>query len=127
MTMTLEELQGIARIEQDRQGGFAHHVNVCIAAGCLSCQSGQVREALEKEVARRGLENWCQVKGVGCLGLCTAGPLVAVEPGGILYQNVAVGDVGEILDALGGRPLPRGGARARAGRPTRADLACAGR
>lgn len=107
MTMTLEELQGIARIEQDRQGGFTHHVNVCIAAGCLSCQSGQVREALEKEVARRGLENWCQVKGVGCLGLCTAGPLIAVEPGGILYQNVAVGDAGEILDALGGRPVPR--------------------
>jgi bidirectional [NiFe] hydrogenase diaphorase subunit len=115
MTMTLEELQGIARIEQDRQGGFSHHVHVCIAAGCLSCQGGQVREALEKEVARRGLENWCQVKGVGCLGLCTAGPLVAVEPAGTLYQSVGVGDVPELLDSLGGSPVPRLDASAHAG------------
>ena len=70
MTMTLEELQSIARIEQDRQQGYAHRIHVCIAAGCLSCQSGSVMEALEKEIGRRGIEHWCQVKGVGCLGLC---------------------------------------------------------
>ncbi|MFZ7127243.1 MAG: NADH-ubiquinone oxidoreductase-F iron-sulfur binding region domain-containing protein [Desulfobacterales bacterium] len=107
MTMTLEELQGVARIEQDRRAGYTHHINVCVAAGCLSCQSGVVREALEKEVVRRGLESWCQVKGVGCLGLCTAGPLVAVEPAGILYQHVQVGDVSEVLDTLGGPPIAR--------------------
>jgi bidirectional [NiFe] hydrogenase diaphorase subunit len=107
MTMTFEELQSIARIEQDRQEGYAHHINVCVAAGCLSCQSGLVKEAIEKEVGRRGMENWCQVKGVGCLGLCTAGPLIAVEPSGILYHSVQVGDVCELLDSLGGTPVQR--------------------
>ncbi len=107
MTMTLEELDSIARIEQDRQQGYAHRINVCIAAGCLSCQSGPVMEAFQKEIGRRGIEHWCQVKGVGCLGLCKGGPLIAVEPAGILYHSVQVGDVGDILDALGGSPIPR--------------------
>ncbi len=107
MTMTLEELQSIARIEQDRQQGYAHRIHVCMAAGCLSCQSGPVREAVEKEISRRGIEHWCQIKGVGCLGLCKGGPLIAVEPAGILYHSVQVGDVSDILDALGGNPVPR--------------------
>ncbi len=107
MTMTLEELDSIARIEQDRQQGYAHRINVCLAAGCLSCQSGAVMEAFQKEISRRGIEHWCQVKGVGCLGLCKGGPLIAIEPANILYHSVQVADVGDILDALGGSPVPR--------------------
>jgi bidirectional [NiFe] hydrogenase diaphorase subunit len=107
MTMTREELDSIARIEQDRQQGYAHRINVCIAAGCLSCQSGPVMEAFQKEIGRRGIEHWCQVKGVGCLGLCKGGPLIAVDPARVLYHSVQVGDVGDILDALGGSPVPR--------------------
>ena len=38
------------------------------------------KTALDAEVKRRGLAERCQVKGVGCLGLCSAGPLVAVDP-----------------------------------------------
>jgi len=81
--MILEELQEIGKIEKDRQEGFTHRILVCVAAGCLSCQSGLLKEAFEKEISRRGLESWCEVKGVGCLGLCTAGPLIAIEPDGI--------------------------------------------
>lgn len=105
MTLTLEELQQIARIEQDRREGFQHRILICTAAGCLSCQSGLLKEAMQKEVGRRGLENWVEVKGVGCLGLCTAGPLVAIEPQGVLYQAVKVADVGPILETLGGSPV----------------------
>ncbi|MBI5571384.1 MAG: SLBB domain-containing protein [Desulfomonile tiedjei] len=105
--MAIEDLEGIAKIEKERQEGFRHRINVCIAAGCLSCQSGLVREALEKEVGRRGMENWCLVKGVGCLGLCAAGPLISVEPDGVYYQGVTVSDVSEILDSLGGSPIGR--------------------
>ena len=107
MTLSIEDLEGIAKVEQEKQEGFRHRINVCIAAGCLSCQSGLVREALEKEVGRRGMENWCLVKGVGCLGLCAAGPLISVEPDGLYYQGVTVSDVSEILDSLGGSPIDR--------------------
>jgi len=105
--MTLDELQDVAKIEKDRQAGFRHRINVCVAAGCLSCQSGLVKEGLEKEVNRRGLESWCEVKGVGCLGLCTAGPLLSIEPDGTYYRGVTVSDISEIIEALGGSPVPR--------------------
>jgi bidirectional [NiFe] hydrogenase diaphorase subunit len=105
--MTIEELQDIGKIEKEKQEGFKYRIHVCVAAGCLSSQSGLVKEALEKEVARRGLESWALVKGVGCLGLCTAGPMVAIEPDGLLYQGVSVSDASDILEALGGPPVNR--------------------
>jgi bidirectional [NiFe] hydrogenase diaphorase subunit len=107
MTLTIEDLEGIARIEKDKRESFTYQINVCIAAGCLSCQSGVVKEAFEKEVSRRGWENWCNVKGVGCLGLCAAGPLISIEPDGTYYRGVGVSDVSEILESLGGAPIPR--------------------
>ena len=48
--MTLEELQEVAKIEKEKQEGFQHRINVCVAAGCLSCQSGVVKEALVRGV-----------------------------------------------------------------------------
>jgi len=107
MTLTLEDLQGIAKIEQDRREGFKHRIHICVAAGCLSCQSDLLKQAFEKEVGLRGLENWVEVKGVGCLGLCAAGPLIAVEPQGVYYRAVQVSDVSEILESLGGSPVAR--------------------
>lgn len=105
MTLTLEDLQDIARIERDRREGYTNHVCVCVAAGCLSSQSGLVKEAFETEVEKRGWQNWCNVKGVGCLGLCAKGPLIAIQPEGIFYQDVKVSNVSEILDSLGGEPV----------------------
>lgn len=105
--MRLDEIREIARIEADREEGYRHRINVCVAAGCLSCQSASVKDAFEKEIAKRGLENWCRVKGVGCLGLCSGGPLVAIEPAGTRYHAVSVSDVSDILEALDSRPLDR--------------------
>ncbi|MFH0781737.1 MAG: NuoF family protein [Pseudomonadota bacterium] len=107
MTLNIEDLHQIAKIEKDKQQGYQHCIHVCVAAGCLSCGSGAVKDALEREVGKRGLDNWCQVKGVGCLGLCTAGPLIAMESGGRLYQGVKLGDVSDIVEALGGSPVGR--------------------
>ncbi len=100
--MTLEELQEIAQTELEKQLSFKHHVNVCVAAGCLSCQSDAVRDSLQKEVLRRGIESTTQVKGVGCLGLCTAGPLLSVDDK-TLYQGVTAQT--HPINALGGSPV----------------------
>ncbi len=105
MTLMLEELQHMAKIEKERQEGFQYQIKTCLAAGCLSCGGGGLKEALEKEVGRRGMENRVEVKGVGCLRLCAIGPLVSIEPEGTLYKSVKVTDVAQIIDALGGRPV----------------------
>lgn len=107
MTLNIEDLQQISKIEKSKQDGFQHRINVCLAAGCLSCGSGVLKDALEKEVTRRGLDSWCKVKGVGCLGLCAEGPLLSLATSGTYYQGVQVSDVSEILDALSGSPVER--------------------
>ena len=96
--MTPEELESLKM--QERAAGKPRRINVCVAAGCLSCKSGQVKEALEKEAARRGWTDTA-VRGVGCMGLCTAGPLVAAEPQGSLYQGVQPEGASSLLDGSG--------------------------
>src|SRR6478672_9025978 len=101
--MTADELNKIALIENEARGQYRHNVNVCVAAGCLSARSDQVKDALEKEVQRRGLDRHCQVRGVGCLGLCAEGPLVSVESKekpGAMYQHVTGQDAAELVQAL---------------------------
>ncbi len=104
--MTPEELDQIAETEREQQSHFTQRVNVCVAAGCLSCQSQSVKDALDKEVAQRGTKDRCQVKGVGCMGLCSEGPLVSTSTG-VLYKKVEAGDGAAILDSLEKGPVSR--------------------
>jgi bidirectional [NiFe] hydrogenase diaphorase subunit len=111
--MTSEELVKIAVIEQEAKAQYRHSLNVCVAAGCLSSRADLVKDSLEKEVQRRGLERHCQVKGVGCLGLCAAGPLVNIETrdkGAVMYQGVTDKDASDIVQTLEApepKPVPR--------------------
>ena len=77
--MNLEELKQIAEAEMEAAAPLEHTIRVCVAASCLSSRSGEVKSALESEVKAHGLEHKCKVKGVGCMGLCAAGPLVEVN------------------------------------------------
>jgi len=104
--MSPEELEQIAESEREKQSGFQHRVNVCVAAGCQSCQSEAVKTALEKELAGKQISGGCQVKGVGCMGLCSEGPLVSTNRG-VLYQKVTESDAGLILDSLDANPVER--------------------
>lgn len=104
--MNPEELDQIAETQREAERCFAHKVNVCLAAGCMSCQSQSVKDALDKEIASRGWQERCKTKGVGCMGLCAEGPLVSTESG-TLYQHVSASDAGEILDNLDGPPSAR--------------------
>ena len=98
--MTIEELRKIGEAEQAAQKKYQHHVHVCIAAGCLSSASDHVRDALKKEVAESGMQGEVLVKGVGCMGLCSAGPLVSVETDGKMYANVTPEAAPEIIRNL---------------------------
>jgi bidirectional [NiFe] hydrogenase diaphorase subunit len=98
--MTIEELRGIAETERAAQKKFEHHVCVCIAAGCLSSGADQVRDAIKQEVAEAGMKNEVLVKGVGCMGLCSAGPLVSVETDGKMYANVTPDQASDVVRSL---------------------------
>ena len=93
--VTIEELQQIAEETRAKRREVARELNVCIAAGCLSLHSDALKGALEVEVKRSG-EN-CRVRGVGCMGLCSMGPLVEAQPGNVLYRNVAPENAAEVV------------------------------
>jgi bidirectional [NiFe] hydrogenase diaphorase subunit len=98
--MTLDELRQIAEKERQSAAKFQHHVCVCAAAGCLSSGAGEVASALKQEIAEAGMQHEVEVKTVGCMGLCSAGPLVSVEGDSTLFSNVKPDDASDIIRGL---------------------------
>jgi bidirectional [NiFe] hydrogenase diaphorase subunit len=78
-----------------------------MAASCISSGADKVKDALQKTIKERGLEKECCVKGVGCMGPCSAGPLVSVETEDTLYRDVTDADAAEIVANLGEKPVER--------------------
>ncbi|MFA6563924.1 MAG: NADH-quinone oxidoreductase subunit NuoF [Verrucomicrobiia bacterium] len=105
--MTPEELHKIAETELEAKQKIPHTLCVCMAAGCVSTHSDKVKESLQQAIEKHGLKETCKVKGVGCMGLCMAGPLVAVAQTDALYQMVAPQDAEEIVKNLGKQPVKR--------------------
>ena len=104
--MNLDELHEIAEQQRESDAPFEHAVHVCVAASCLSSRSDQVKNALEVEVKSRGLEHKCKVKGVGCMGLCAAGPLVETRSAKrTMYQSVTPEGAPAIVNSLGAQPV----------------------
>jgi NADH-quinone oxidoreductase subunit F len=81
---------------------------ICHGTGCVSGKAFEIREALEKEVARLGLDG-VAVDFTGCHGFCQQGPIAVVEPEGIFYTHVTVDDVPEIAQShlRDGQPVER--------------------
>ena len=107
-----EELDRIARTEKQKQDKYDHTVTVCVSSGCLSAKSDQVVKALKDGVQARELHGKCQIKEVGCRGLCSKGPLVSLQTKGsaedeVLYQNVSPENADEVLDSLGQAPVEK--------------------
>ena len=91
-------------------------VVVCAGTGCVANGSMEVFHALEKKIAELGIDVVVQLKYEngedqtgkggpflhltisGCQGFCQAGPLVSVEPDGLLYTHVQVSDVDELVE-----------------------------
>jgi bidirectional [NiFe] hydrogenase diaphorase subunit len=98
--MDRNELADLARRERDANEGVRLHC--CTASGCLATGSGEVKKAMERSAADRGLQDRVSVVGVGCLGLCGRGPLVALAPGGTLFEKVNADTAGSLVGAAVG-------------------------
>lgn len=97
------------------KAGFARETSrilVCAGTGCVANGSLLVYDAIKAEVKAKGsyisvqmlLEDeeaaGTTVVKSGCHGFCEMGPLVRVEPAGILYTKVKPEDAAEIVAAL---------------------------
>ena len=85
------------------------HALICGGTGCTSSGSMKIKEALEKEIAAKGLEEEVKIVQTGCFGLCALGPIMIIYPEGTFYSMVKVEDVPEIVEEhfLKGRPVER--------------------
>jgi bidirectional [NiFe] hydrogenase diaphorase subunit len=91
--MNFIPLEEIGQKELARQEAYQRRIFCCTSTACLSAGSGQVFSTLEKAVAaNNGGENDVEVVSTGCMGLCSAGPLVRVEEKEkepVLYANLS--------------------------------------
>ncbi len=93
---------------------------LCMGAGCIASGAGAVKAALVEELANRGMSERVAVVETGCLGPCSAGPVMRVD--GVFYENVGAEDAdeivaehllkGQVIERLthkrpDGRPVPR--------------------
>ncbi|HTY23545.1 MAG TPA: NADH-quinone oxidoreductase subunit NuoF [Desulfomonilaceae bacterium] len=68
--------------------GYRMQFMLCAGTGCLASGSQDVREAMEKELKKRNLQDEAQVITTGCNGFCARGPIMVVYPDGVFYNQV---------------------------------------
>lgn len=83
---------------------------ICAGTGCIAGGAIKIYETMKQACAQRGLpvyvglkhdtdaERSLHVKMSGCHGFCEMGPLLHIEPLGVLYIHVKPEDCQEILD-----------------------------
>ncbi len=103
------------------QGKEMPSVLICAGTGCIAGGAMKIYENIKAECEKRDLpvyvglkhdneaEHSLHVKMSGCHGFCEMGPLVHIEPMGIMYIHVKPEDCHEILEktVLGGEIIDR--------------------
>jgi len=112
--MRIESRDQFTKLHKAARKARAEHkqqILVCCGTGCLASGAKEVAEAFAEQVADRGLdaEVGLFVKSTGCHGFCERGPLVVLQPSGILYTKVKAKSVAEIIDTtvIGGEVIKR--------------------
>ena len=87
---------------------FTRRITICAGTGCVANGALKVYDAFLKEIEAAGVDASVEMKEEslddirisksGCQGFCQMGPLVTIDPEGILYTKVKVNDVAEIVN-----------------------------
>jgi len=102
--MTTEELEQIAKSVHQENEKYDYEVNVCMDLACASQGAGTLRDALVKEAEASGKK--VLIRKTGCMGPCSSGPLVRVDPDETLYAHVKDAKAQAIISSLGDKPVP---------------------
>ena len=94
-------------------GAFHRHVFLCIGESCCSAEAGNAAwDALKKELKDRDLSlsdgpAACYRTKVGCLRVCTGGPIMVVYPEGTWYAGMTADRVPRFVQEhlIDGHPI----------------------
>jgi len=82
---------------------------VCGGKACHESRSDHLKELLEKELHRQGLNHEIRVTETECNGFCAQGPVLKVEPEGIVYQKLKEEDIPKLVEEhfVKGQPVKK--------------------
>ena len=80
------------------KNNYGKEILVCGGTGCKSAQSDLIKDNLENEIKKLGLEDKVYVSITGCFGFCEKGPIVKVTPDDVFYVHVTPEDAEEIIN-----------------------------
>ncbi len=95
--------------ERERMKPYRMELMLCAGTGCVSSGAFEIREALERELEKRGLQDEIRVIQTGCNGFCEKGPLLLVTPDQIFYCSLKREHIPLLVEEhfLKGRPVRR--------------------
>ncbi len=67
---------------------YKYTILLCGGAGCVSSDCLAVKEALEKSLKEKKLQDSILIKLTGCIGTCAIGPVMIVEPDSVFYTKL---------------------------------------
>jgi NADH-quinone oxidoreductase subunit F len=76
----------------------ARVIVLCGGTGCNATGSKLLAQTLAEQLKSTGLNKDVSLRVTGCHGFCEKGPLMIIQPEGILYTNVKEADIPEILN-----------------------------
>jgi len=88
---------------------FRANLMLCAGTGCVASGTTKVKDALQNEITKRGLEQEIKIVLTGCNGYCAEGPVLSVYPDEIFYQKLTVEEVPKLVEEhfLKGRPYEK--------------------
>jgi len=73
-------------------------VLICEGGACISSHSLDIEEELKKQIEKYSIKDKVRIVKTGCMGPCQYGPLMLVYPEGILYKELTIADIKEIVE-----------------------------
>lgn len=104
---TLPQMALRSNLFEDVNSIYEKQVLVCGDTGCRSSHSEIIEKEIREAIKKAGKEKSIDVVRVGCFGLCEAGPIAIVYPGGKFYAYLKEGDGTRIAeeDLIGGNTI----------------------
>jgi NADH-quinone oxidoreductase subunit F len=92
--MSNEIIKGVSDLKQIKKSynemlaKYKYQILVCSGGGCISSNSGDVRDAIIDEITKNNLQDEVIVYETGCMGTCAVGPVILVLPERIFYTEL---------------------------------------
>jgi len=99
-----KHLEEIKNAYKERMKQFERTILICSGAGCISSNCGAVKDALIEALDKYCPKKKINIKLTGCMGTCSIGPAMIVQPSDVFYCNLEPENMEVIVqtDIIGG-------------------------